>query len=121
MIKMEEEREWKAEMRKIGGGKRWQGTTVMWLGILLCGQKVLLSNVGIKINYGGNEKEYEQSRDIKCRVVCSEKDTLEPELEGTSNIQQTFCDQHNPSKYKLNHIVYNGPTRDNLSFIFLYL
>jgi len=34
--------------------------------------------------------------DTKCQVVCSEKDTLEPELEGTSNIHQTFCDQPPP-------------------------
>jgi len=93
----------------------------MWLGILLCGQKVLLSNIGIKSNYGGHEQEYEQSRDTKCQVVCSEKDILGPELEGTSNIQQTFCDQHTPSKYKRNHIVYNEPTRDKLGFTFLYL
>ena len=85
----------------------------MWLEVLLYGQKVLLSNMGTKSNYKGNE----QSRDTKCQVVCSEENTLVPELEGTSNVHQTFCDQHTPSKYKLNHIVCNGPTRDNLGFI----
>jgi hypothetical protein len=73
----------------------------MWLGVLLCCQKVLLSNIGIKSNFEGNEQEYEQSRDRKCQVLCTEKDTLELELEGTSNIYQTFCDQHTPSKHKV--------------------
>jgi hypothetical protein len=52
----------------------------MWLGVLLCGHKFLLSNIGIKSSYVGNEQEYEQSRDIKCQVVCSEKDTFKQEL-----------------------------------------